>query len=162
MKNKYFYIFVFFATIPPSLLYLYYMDKNKLRHEGVNCYAQVQYDYVFPEHHDVIDTGLIFSLANGKGIISYSGNLTYGAQSYKIDRYAEVTYTLKNETSFLIRTKKLVVETYDNLPNELAKKYLYSYMRENQGWLNVSIHPSANGGYLFYTSPIPQFYCKKM
>jgi hypothetical protein len=138
-----------------------YMHKKQLQ-DGISCYSQVQYDYVSDKKVVVIQAGIFFLFSNGHGVISYSGTLNDQGKEYIIKRDAEVSYTVSNNSAFLIRTDKLNVAPFDTLPEPLAKKFLYSYIREQNGWTNVGIQRNGENGYLISTNPIPQLLCRSV
>lgn len=144
-----------------AIAYLYYCgykDKKNLQ-EGISCYSKVQYDYVSDKKIVVIQAGIFFWFSNGRGAISYSGELTDQNDVYIIRRDAEINYTMKGDGLFLIRTNKLKIAPFDTLPQILAKKHLYSYIREQDGWTNMRFQRNGSNGYLISTSPIPQLLC---
>ncbi|HGM5488543.1 TPA: hypothetical protein ACKP1B_000121 [Serratia fonticola] len=138
-----------------------YVHKKQLR-DGISCYSQVQYDYVSDKKTVAIQAGIFFLFSNGHGVISYSGTLNDQGREYIIKRDAEVSYTVSNNSAFLIRTDKLNVAPFDTLPEPLAKKFLYSYIREQNGWTNVGIQRNGENGYLISTNPIPQLLCRSV
>ena len=95
-------------------------------------------------------------------MITYSGTLSDQGNEYTIKRDAEVSYTVSNKNSFLIRTDKLNVAPFDTLPEPLAKRFLYSYIREPNGWTNIGIQRNGENGYLISTNPIPQLLCRSI
>lgn len=159
MKRKW----VLIVTIPLITLAVVavidYMNKKQLQ-DSISCYSQVQYDYVSDKKVVVIHAGILFLFSNGHGVISYSGMLTDQGYDYTIKRDADVSYTVSNENSFLIRTDKLNIAPFDTLPEPLAKKFLYSYIREQGGWTNIGIQRNGENGYLISTTPIPQMLCR--
>ncbi|CAI0803490.1 hypothetical protein [Serratia fonticola] len=159
MKRKWCLIVSILSLTAVAVILIDYMHKRQLR-EGISCYSQVQYDYVSDKKTVVIQAGIFFLFSNGHGVISYSGTLTDQGNEYTIKRDAEVSYTVSNNNSFLIRTDKLNVAPFDTLPEPLAKKFLYSYIREPNGWTNVGIQRNGENGYLISTNPIPQLLCR--
>ncbi|MGL5388836.1 MAG: hypothetical protein ACRDCA_23665 [Serratia sp. (in: enterobacteria)] len=139
--------------------YIDYMNDKQLK-DGINCYSQVQYEYVSDKKIVVIQAGILFLFSNGHGVISYSGTLIDQGEAFTIKRDAEVSYTVRNDNSFLVRTEKLNIAPFDTLPDLLAKKYLYSYIREQDGWTNLGIQRNGRNGYLISTNPIPQLLCR--
>lgn len=134
------------------------------RPNGINCYSMVRYDYVSDKdpsiNESVINSGVLFYLDKGKGTISLTGTLDVNGVKYVIERYAEVSYTTKKTTAYFIHTDKLNIHPNDNVPDELAKKYLYGYMVAVNGWLAVGVQPNGNSSFLISTTQIPQMYCK--
>ncbi|WP_273830604.1 hypothetical protein [Serratia bockelmannii] len=161
MKLKVFFIVSMVLTAFFSMIYTGYSRENKLSN-GVNCFAQVQYDYNLDGEQALMKTGILFALANGHGIVSYGGRLYHDGKTYTIKRYVEVNYTVKNESTALLRTKSLKIAQGDDIPEYLANKYLYSYLRDENGWLNVGVQPNAENGYIISTTPVPQFLCKRV
>ncbi|WP_273855295.1 FidL-like protein [Serratia liquefaciens] len=133
---------------------------------GVNCNSMVRYDYVSDKdpsiNESVINVGVLFYLDNGKGTISQSGTLDVKGKKYVIERYAEVSYTTKKPASYFIHTDKLNIHPNDNVPDELAKKYLYGYMVAVNGWLAVGIQPCGKNAFLISTTQIPQMFCRAL
>ncbi|CAI2146706.1 Uncharacterised protein [Serratia fonticola] len=159
MKRKWYLIASILSVTAVVVIVIDYMHKKQLR-DGISCYSQVQYDYVSDKKTVVIQAGIFFLFSNGHGVISYNGKLTDQGNEYTIKRDAEVSYMVSNNESFLIRTDKLNVAPFDTLPEPLAKKFLYSYIREQNGWTNVGIQRNGGNGYLISTSPIPQILCR--
>ena len=150
-------VFFFLATAA-YVYYLTYKNKKQLQ-DGISCYSQVQYDYVSDNKTVVIQAGIFFFLSNGHGVISYSGTLTDQDYVYTIRRDAEVNYNVKNDNSFFMMTKNLSIAPFDTLPAALSKKYLYGYLRDENGWTNMVIQRNGESGYLISTSTIPQLLC---
>lgn len=142
-----------------TVAYNQYKWDVKLKND-INCFAQVQYNYDPDSDNTVLNTGILFALENGHGIISYSGRLYHDGKAYTIKRYVEVSYTVKNNYQLLLRTKDLKIASSDDIPDDLASKYLYSYLRDDNGWLNVGIYQNGRNGYVISTTPVPQFLCK--
>ncbi|WP_337039486.1 hypothetical protein [Serratia marcescens] len=161
MKLKVFFIVFMVLTASFSIFYTECSRENTLK-KGVNCFAQVQYNYDLDGERALMKTGILFALANGHGIVSYGGRLYYSGKTYTIKRYVEVSYTVKNDSTALLRTKNLKISQGDDMPDSLANKYLYSYLRDENGWLNVGVHPNAENGYVISTTPVPQFLCKQV
>jgi len=155
-------LFMLLASVSFLLgFFINYMRNNDLS-DGVNCLAQMQYDYEINHSTTVLKTGILFNLAKSHGVVSYSGKLSDGGNSYRIKRYAEVIYSVRNENTFFLKTKKLKVSSDDDLPERLAQKYLYSYLREDGGWISLGIHKNAGNGYIISTTNVPQMFCKQV
>lgn len=153
-----FFAILFLLAIVSGIYYVNCKDREQ-NQDSINCYSQVQYDYVSDKKTVVIQAGIFFFLSNGHGVISYSGTLTDQDDVYTLRRDAEVNYNVKNDNSFFIVTKKLSIAPFDTLPTTLAKKYLYAYLREEGGWTNMSIQRNGENGYLISTNPLPQLLC---
>lgn len=161
MKRKWCIITSIISVTAVVVAVINYIHKKQVR-DGISCYSQVQYDYVSDKKTVVIHAGIFFLFSNGHGVITYSGTLSDQGNEYTIKRDAEVSYTVSNHESFLIRTDKLNIAPFDTLPDLLAKKYLYSYLREQNGWTNLGIQRNGENGYLISTSPIPQLLCRSV
>lgn len=129
---------------------------------NINCYAQANFDYVFKDRTDRLELGMLFSLVNGNGIINYSGNLFSEGKKYIVKRNTEVSYSINNGTSLLIKTKNLKRLLIDDVPEALEGKYFYSNMSSDEGRVNYRIYSNMDNSYVFYTTSIPQFICKKI
>ncbi|HBU8524503.1 TPA: hypothetical protein MEA92_004859 [Klebsiella aerogenes] len=161
MKLKAFFIVSLVLTVSSSIIYSEYSRENRIT-KGVNCFAQVQYNYDQDGEQAVLKTGILFALTNGHGIVSYGGRLYHDGKSYTIKRYIEVNYTVKSHYTVLLRTRNLKVANSDDIPDFLANKYLYSYLRDETGWMNIVIYPNGQNGFVMSTTPVPQFLCKRV
>jgi len=161
MKVKAVFAVSIVLTALAAVFYTAYSRENELR-KGVNCFAQVRYDYESEDDKAMMNTGILLALSNGNGVVSYSGRFYHRGNTYTVKRYAEVNYTVKNEHAFLLKTQSLRITPVDNLPEPLAKKYLYSYLRDDNGWINLGIQANADNGYVISTTPVPQLLCKQV
>lgn len=161
MKVKAIFAVSMALTALATILYLDYSTKNELS-KGVNCFAQVQYDYKSGTDSAMMRSGILFALINGHGVVSYSGKFYHQNNTYTVKRYVEVNYTVKDKHAFMLKTSALRKAPFDNLPEALAEKYLYSYLRDSAGWINIGIQPNGENGYVISTSPVPQFLCKQV
>lgn len=148
-------------TMTSSIIYYEYSRENRIT-KGVSCFAQVQYNYDQDGEKAVMKTGILFALTKGHGIISYGGKLLHAGKKYTIKRYVEVNYTVKDHYTVFLRTRSLKVSNSDDIPDFLAKKYLYGYLREETGWMNIVIYPNSLNGFIMSTTPVPQFLCMRV
>ncbi len=144
-----------------SFSYSFYKNAPPLE-DRISCYAQISYNYVDTEQSSQLNSGIYIYLSQGKGIVDFSGEIIIGNKKYRIKRNAEVNYNPKDSSVYSLKTVKININPVDNTPIDVARKYLYSYLTREGGWINFSVHPNANNGYVFSTTAIPQFLCKKL
>ncbi|TBL89946.1 hypothetical protein EYY95_06150 [Hafnia alvei] len=139
-----------------SFRFRYYQVGSEIR-----CTSIIQYQFIYENIIDTSSGSLLFMLSGDKGVITYNAKVNSGGKQFIINREADVEYLLKND--FLhIRTTKLIIRDGDNLPSDIAFKYLYGFLIRKDGWVSLKIDREFSSGYVISTSIIPQFYCNKL
>ncbi|MDX6842867.1 hypothetical protein [Hafnia paralvei] len=129
--------------------------------KDINCISVIQYQYNYGVTTDIVSGSLLFILSEGDGIVTYSAKVTTDDKNYIINREANVEYSITN--GFLhIKTVHLTNRDGDNLPENLAFKYLYSFLIKSNGWVSLKIDRDVKSGYIMSTSIVPQLYCNKL
>ncbi|AJI95074.1 hypothetical protein BD65_2908 [Yersinia ruckeri] len=152
---------VIILALAISFGYSFYKNAPSLD-DRIDCYAQVSYEYVVSGQRSHVNTGIYFHLSKGRGMVDYSGEMTIDDKKFKLKRYAEINYNEKDSSINSLKTVKLYIMPIDNVPPDIAQKYLYPYLTREGGWVNFGVYPNANNGYVFSTTAIPQFLCKKL
>lgn len=141
-----------------SITYFFLFFKQT---KDINCISVIQYQYNYGITTDIVSGSLLFILSEGNGIVTYSAKVTTGDKDYIINREANVEYSINN--GFLhIKTMHLTNRDGDNLPENLAFKYLYSFLIKSNGWVSLKISRDVKSGYIMSTSIVPQLYCNKL
>lgn len=141
-----------------SITYFFLFFKQT---KDINCISVIQYQYNYGITTDIVSGSLLFILSEGNGIVTYSAKVTTGDKDYIINREANVEYSINN--GFLhIKTMHLTNRDGDNLPENLAFKYLYSFLIKSNGWVSLKINRDVKSGYIMSTSIVPQLYCNKL
>ncbi|CNH65662.1 Uncharacterised protein [Yersinia massiliensis] len=161
MKKFIIVIFAVVIALALSFSYSFYKNAPPLD-DRISCYAQIRYNYAGSEQHSQLSSGIYIYLSQGKGVVDFSGEIAIGEKKYRIKRNAEVSYNPKDASVYLLKTVKLNINPVDNVPIEIARKHMYSYLTREDGWINFGVYPNANNGYVFSTTAIPQFLCKKL
>ncbi|SFC98027.1 FidL-like protein [Pragia fontium] len=101
-----------------------------------------------------------FRFNNGKGINLITGYLQFSGREYVINRKVMFDYTTNKNHSYSLINTDVIMEKTDNLPKDLAERYLYRFSAEKHGSTHLTIINMNSGKKLFSSGTLPYFICE--
>ncbi|WP_159567519.1 FidL-like protein [Budvicia diplopodorum] len=158
-NNKLYAIIVLIMTVVFfGELYLIYRD----RLDSFTCSSNITYLYEKSnqENEAELQSNMHFTFDNNKGENVITGHLSVNDKDYVIDRKVLFDYTKSKINSYVLVATDILLGSKDNLPKDLAERYLYRFSTERHESTHLTIHYMNNGKKLFSSSTLPYFICE--
>lgn len=160
MKNKMLYTV---ATLVVTVvffsgLYLFYSE----RQHNFTCSANVTFlfEKTNQENEALLYTNMRFSFNKERGLNVITGHLDIDGRDYTVDRKIQFNYTKNKNNNYVLVTSDIFLNNRDNLPKDLAERYLYRFSTERHESTHLTIINLNNGKKLFSSATLPYFICE--
>ncbi len=112
------------------------------------------------ENEALLYTNMRFSFDKERGFNIITGHLDIDGRDYAIDRKIQFNYTKNKNNNYVLVTSEIFLNNSDNLPKDLAERYLYRFSTERHESTHLTIINLNNGKKLFSSATLPYFICE--
>lgn len=146
-----------------TIEYLYNQNELKSELENIACYSNETSYYI--DNDSIVKFHGVYQikLAKDNGIIQAVGKLSVNDDVYNVYRRVKIQQELTgNNILHLKHEKQIPVQRYDDVPEDIEKKYLFEIYYKENAEANYEIYTiNNNKWFLFKQSVIPRFLCTK-
>lgn len=139
----------------------WYTERREDR--AISCTADFTYATAKPAPATTTQQQLIIYLSSqrGDGIGSFSltAQVQHEDKTYIIRREVVVRYEVLGRDNYFFHTLSIDKRADDNIPADIENQVVAKFASSVEGVNRFTIRKSSYGGYFFYQSDIPLFYC---